>query len=275
MKKIALEEHFTRPELSPYAQYGASSRAFAGVRALSGTSARDRRNAARGDGQGGHRHRRALGDDARRAGGARRERRDQARAHRERFPRAPNHQASHALRRLCSFAAARRRGRGRRAFALRRTTRIQGRHGQRPHQRPLSRREELRTVLGAGRSAGRSDLSAPARPLRRASHVRGPSRTLGRDLELDGRDRDARVAPGVRRRVRSPSQGEGHPRPHGRDPALSPVAARQPLARASRRRADRARAIGDRPRKHFRHDDGRLRSRFARFARSRRSAKTT
>ena len=164
---------------------------FAGVRAISGTVARFRRNAARSDGPGRHRSGRAFGDDARRAGGARYGCRDQARPHRERLPRARNHQASHALRRLRPSAAAGRESGGRRTLALRRTARIQRRHGQRPHQRPLSRRKELRSVLGARRSARRPHLSASPRPLRRASHAQRPSRALGRDLGLDGGDGDA------------------------------------------------------------------------------------
>ena len=95
------------------------------------------------------------------------------------------------------------------------------RHDQRPHQRAISRPSVALAVLGARRGARHADLHPSDRSgVGRAGAAR-PSGTAPRHLGMDLRDRLARAAAGVRRRVRPLPEGAARPRPHGRDACRS------------------------------------------------------
>ena len=80
-------------------------------------------------------------------------------------------------------------------------------------------------VLGARRSAGRADLSASGRSGGAGAGARGPQGTAPRHLGMDVRDRLARAAAHLRRRVRPLPARQARPRPSGRDVAVPALAA--------------------------------------------------
>ena len=119
--------------------------------------------------------------------------------------------------------------RRRRARALRARAQVLRRHDQRPHQRQVSRRPLLRSVLGAGRGVGCADLSASGRSGGAVAGARRLQRAGASDLGLGRRDRLACAAPHLRRRVPSLPEGQALARPSRRDAAVPALALRQPL----------------------------------------------
>ena len=81
----------------------------------------------------------------------------------ERFPRRSGEEKSETVRRLCGLADRGARQGGRRAGSQGPAAGLQGHADQRPHARPLSRRQVLLADPGACRSAQRPDLPAPDR----------------------------------------------------------------------------------------------------------------
>ena len=207
VKKIALEEHFLCPGFIEYWNPTVAEMPAAKRERLLSAQHRLRRAAARLDGQGRHRARRAGARRPRRAGRARHRDRDPQRQVRQRLPGQGNPEAAGPLFRLRASADAGRQGRRRRARALRQGAEILRRHDQRPHQRAISRPPVAVAVLGARRGARHADLHPSDRSGVGRAGAAGPSGPAPRHLGMDLRDRLARAAAGVRRRVRPLPEG--------------------------------------------------------------------
>ena len=187
-------------------------------------------HAARRDGSRRHRARGALDRRSRRAGRARcRHRGPQARAQANDFLAREIAEAAGPLFRLRPSADAGLRGRRRRARALHARAEVLRRHDQRPHQRPISRPPVAAIRSGSARRRSDAlDLHPSGRPGDALARARRPQRAAARDLGMGLRDRLARAASRVRRRVRPLSARAHRARPSRRNAAVSAVALRQP-----------------------------------------------
>ena len=90
---------------------------------------------------------------------------------------------------------------------------VRGLHDQRPHQRAISRPSVAGAVLGTRRCARRHHLHPSDRSGDAVARARRPQGLAARDLGMDVRDRLARAAAGVRRRVRPLSARAHRARP--------------------------------------------------------------
>ena len=166
----------------------------------------------------------------------------------ERFSRQGSSKTSRPLFRLRASCHAGPEGRRRRVGTLRARSQILRRHDRWPHQRQISRRPFLRSVLGARGRARRADLPAPRRS---GGAIVGDRRLQcvgATDVGLGRRDRLARAAYHLRRGLPSLSEGQAGARPSRRDVAVPTLAFRQPFGALWLEFAEAAVAISQRER---------------------------